>query len=61
MIYSILNYDIFWENYFPHKTVVLSELKLMEIKILVLGTHIAVRINNVLSGRNDNMEISGKN
>ena len=40
---------------------VLSELKLKEIKVLVLGTHIVVRINKVLSGRNDDMEPSGKN
>ena len=61
MIYSIVNYDVFYDNVFPHKTVVLSELKLTEIRVVVLGTHIVVRINNVLSGRNDDMEPSRKN
>ena len=61
MIYSIVNYDVFYDNVFHHKTVVLPELKLMEIKVAVLGTHIVVRINNVQSGRNDDMEPSRKN
>ena len=33
----------------------------MEIKIPNLGTHIDILINNVLGGRNDHLEPSGKN
>ena len=32
----------------------------MEIKILNLGTHIDILINNMLGGRNDHLERSGK-
>ena len=62
MIYSIVNYDFFYGNCLPFKTVVLSKLKVMEIKVRVLGTHIDnTSINNVLSGRNDHLEPLGKN
>ena len=52
MIYSI-NQDFFRGNFLSHKTVVLSELRSMEIKFPILGTLIDILINNVLSVRND--------
>ena len=52
MIYSI-NYDFFRGNFLPRKTVVLSELRSMEIKFPIMGTLIDTLINNVLSVRND--------
>ena len=42
-------------------TVVLSELIFMEIKVQILGAHIDILVDNMLSGRNDHLEPSGMN
>ena len=38
----------------------LSELKSVEKKVPILGTQVDILINNVLSGKNDHLEPSGK-
>ena len=61
MIYSIANYDFFHGNLLFRKTVVLPEIKFMEINVPNLQTHIDILMNNVLSGKNDCLEQSRKN
>ena len=61
MIYSIASYDFFHGNLLFRKTVVLPEIKFMEINVPNLETHIDILTNNVLSGKNDCLEQSRKN
>ena len=61
MIYSIANYDFFHGNLLFRRTVVLPEIKFMEINVPNLETHIDILTNNVLSGKNDCLEQSRKN
>ena len=41
--------QFFLGNFLPHKTVVLSVLRFMEIKFPILETHIDILINNALN------------
>ena len=50
MIYSIKNYNFFCSYFLPYKVLVLFELKFMEIKSQISGTHIAILLNNALIG-----------
>ena len=59
MIYSILNCDFFCGNFLLQEAVVLSKVSFMVKKVLVLGTHADILINNVLSETNDHLESSG--
>ena len=52
---------VFYGNFLPRKTAVLSELKFMKTKVPILGIHIDLITDNVLNGRNNHLEPSRKN